>query len=106
MGRGARQARKELTELVRGRPGWRLEPRTTPGSTPLWCYVVDGEIEYSVTAERGDLRLYVMQTDEELVFGDAAGMSAWLREHRIDALADRPVRPDAKTRVRRLIRWN
>jgi hypothetical protein len=105
MGRRTNQARKEIVELVEGRPGWRLEPRTTPGATPLWCFVAGGEIEFSVTADDGAIHLYVMATDQELVFTDAEQLEAWLRVHRDDALQERPPRPVGKERSRRFFEW-
>jgi len=54
--------RQDVVDLLRGRPGWRLEPRTTPGASPVWCYVVGGQIEFSVAVEDGVIRLYVMDT--------------------------------------------
>ena len=71
MGRRISDARKEIVELLEGRPGWRLEPRTTPGASPMWCFVSEGEIEFSVAAEGGVIHLYRMATDEELAFRDA-----------------------------------
>ena len=62
---------KDFEELLGGRPGWRLEPRSTPGAGPLWCFVFNGKIEYSVTVDRGIIHLYVMDTDQEIVFADA-----------------------------------
>ncbi len=44
--------RTRSCDLLGGRPGWRLEPRSTPGATPLWCFVVNGKIEFSVTGRR------------------------------------------------------
>ena len=52
-------ARNQLVELLQGRPGWRLEPRTTPGASPVWCFVSNGSIECSVTAEGDSVRLVV-----------------------------------------------
>ncbi len=106
MGPSARQARKQITELLHGRPGWRLEASTTPGAAPLWCFVVDGVIEFSVTLEDGAIRLYVMDTDDEIAFADSHALTAWLTEHRADALADPPARPDAKTRTQSPFRWS
>ena len=102
----AKDARKELVELLEGRPGWRLEPRSTPGAAPLWCYVTGGEIEFSVTAEDGAIHLYVMATDHELVFRDTNELTAWLQEHRDDAFRDRPQRPEGKERFRRYFEWS
>lgn len=95
------QSRQHLVDLLRGRPGWRLEPRTTPGATPLWCFVANGRVEYSVTAEGGLIRLYVMESDQEVAFVDAGGLTAWLQEHRPEAMQEVPVRPDGKRRVKK-----
>ena len=37
------------------------------GAAPLWCFVFNGKIEYSVTVDRGTIHLYVMDTDQEIV---------------------------------------
>jgi hypothetical protein len=94
-----------MVELLQGRPGWRLEPRTTPGATPLWCFVADGKVEFSVNAEGGAFRLYVMDADQELVFEDLDGLLAWLRTYRADALQPVPLRPDGKARVKKFFEW-
>jgi hypothetical protein len=101
----AKEARRQLVELLDGRPSWRLEPQTTPGAPPLWCFVVDGEIEYSVAAADGTIHLYVMATDQELAFRDADALTAWLQTHRSEALQERPVRPEGKERARRFFEW-
>jgi hypothetical protein len=99
------QSRQHLVDLLRGRPGWRLEPRTTPGATPLWCFVANGRVVYSVTAEQGIIRLYVMESDQEVAFRDVDGLRAWLQEHRPEAMGDAPARPGGKKRVKRLFDW-
>lgn len=105
MARGANQARKQIVELVEGRPGWRLEPRTTPGATPLWCFVVNGKVEFSVAAEAGAVRLYMMDTDQEVVFADVDGLAAWLRTYRSDALQQGAPRPDGRKRAKKFFEW-
>ena len=97
----------ELVDLLVGRPGWRLEPRSTPGATPLWCFVFGGKIEFSVTAEGGSIHLYVMETDEEIVFKDADELTTWLRAHRAEALQEPTARsPAGKSRFRKLFEWS
>jgi len=102
----AGQVRKQLVELVEGRPGWRLEPRSTPGAAPLWCFVAGGEVEFSVTVEDGSIRLYVMATDEEIEFEHTDELEAWMHAHRADALGERPRRPQGKERFRRFFEWS
>ena len=80
--------------------------RSTPGATPLWCFVFGGKIEFSVTVEGGSIHLYVMDTDKEIVFADADGLTAWLRTNRAAALQDPTERPSRKSRFRKLTEWN
>jgi hypothetical protein len=95
----------EVLDLLGGRPGWRLEPRSTPGTSPLWCFVSNGRIEFSVTADAGAIRLYVMDTDREIVFPDADELMAWLRANRSEAALDPVPRRSAKSRLRRFTEW-
>ena len=105
MSKKAKQVRNELVDLVKGRPGWRLEPRTTPGASPLWCFVESGEIEFSVSADDGKLHLYVMATDREVVLQGADELSAWLETNRPEALAEREVTPGGKARMKGMLEW-
>lgn len=101
----AKHTRTELSDLFGRRPGWRLEPRTTPGASPLWCFVAGGEVEFSVTADDGLIRLYVMATDEEIAFADASELTAWLQTHRADAMQEAPPRQDRSSRFKSLFDW-
>jgi hypothetical protein len=105
MARGTHELRRQVTELFRGRPGWRLEPRTTPGATPLWCFVAQGKVVCSVTAEGGSLRLYDMDADREVVFAGVDELTSWLRAYRSDALQEAATRPDGRTRVKKFFEW-
>jgi hypothetical protein len=105
MARRADQPRQQLVDLLRGRPGWRLEPRTTPGATPLWCFVANGRVVYSVTAEGGVIRLYIMESDEEVAFRDVNGLTAFLQEHRPEAMQDAPDHPKGKKRSKKFFEW-
>ena len=95
----------KLVDLVGGRPGWRLEPRSTPGATPLWCFVFNGKIEFSVSADGDGVRLYVMDTDEDLAFKDEDELMAWLRAHRAEALRDPEPRQARTSRLRKFFEW-
>ncbi len=96
----------DIAELFGGRPGWRREPRSTPGSSPLWAFVSNGRIEFSVTADERSVRLYVMETDQEYVFDDGESLLAWLRTNRAEA-AQEPVQPGTrKSRFRRFTEWS
>ena len=76
------------------------------GASPLWCYVVGGEIEFSVAVEDGVIRLYVMDTDEEVVLADTDALTNWLQTYKAHALQDAPGRPDGRTRAKRFFEWN
>lgn len=101
-----RSLRKDLVDLVEGVPGWRLEPRTTPGASPLWCFVAEGKIEFSLSVEGSELLLYDMDTDRETRFADRATLEAWLREHRPETLQEAPPRPERKARAKKFFEWN
>ena len=103
MARGS--LRKELSELGGGLEGWRLEPRTTPGASPLWCYLSEGKIELSVTAEGPAFVLYVMETDAEVALPDRDALLAWLSDNRPDALREASPRPEGKKRFRKFFEW-
>jgi hypothetical protein len=94
-----------LVNLLEGRPGWRLEPRTTPGASPAWCFVDEGAIEFSASVEGGVIHMYVMETDKELIFRNTDEMTRWLNEHRPHAMQEASTRPDGKTRIRKLFQW-
>lgn len=103
MARGS--LRNELTDLLGGLEGWRLEPRTTPGASPLWCFLVDGKIEFSVTVERSSIVLYVMDTDDEMTFPTRDALVVWLGAHRPDAMRSAPPRAKRQKRYRRFFEW-
>jgi hypothetical protein len=94
----------EILDLLGGRPGWRLEPRSTPGSTPLW-FVYNGKIEYSVTIDGGTIRLYVMETDQEIIFDNADGLMSWLRSNRPEAAQESEAGKPRKSIFRRVTQW-
>jgi hypothetical protein len=51
------------------------------------------------------IRLYIMETDEEVAFRDASGLTAWLQEHRPEAMQDTPLRPNRRKRARKFFEW-
>jgi hypothetical protein len=96
---------EQFVQLFEGRPGWRLEPRTSPGSRPLWCFVNNGRIEYSVTVQEGLIGLYAMESDREMLFTDVDELTRWLRAHRAEALQEPRTPAEAKKRRRRFFEW-
>jgi hypothetical protein len=107
MAHDAKTLRRQLTDLFADRPGWRLEPQTTPGANPLWCYVDEERIEFSVAAHEGVIRLYVMATDREITFESPDALTTWLREHKADALREPLLRQQrGKARFRSFLEWS
>ena len=102
---GGQPSTNDIRDLLVGRPGWRLEPRSTPGTTPLWCFVCNGKIEFSVTVDDGSIHLYLMETDQEIIFKDADGLMAWLRENRVEAVLDPQPAATKKSRLRKFTDW-
>jgi hypothetical protein len=105
IGHGGQLSAKDLVQLLGGRPGWRLEPSSTPGAGSQWCFVVNGKIEFSVSVDRGAIRLYVMETDRDVVFPDADAMMAWLRSNRAEAAREPVAAPTLKQRRKRFTDW-
>ena len=80
---------------------------TTEGcNADLGPFLVDNRIEYSVTVDRGIVHLYVMDTDQEIVFADADELMAWLRSNRAEAAQEPVARPIGKARRRRFMDWS
>lgn len=100
-----RSLRNELADLLGGLEGWRLEPRTTPGASPLWCFLSDGKIEFSVSVEGPAIVLYVMDTDEEMQFASRDDLVAWLGEHRPESVRHAPPRAKENKRFRKFFEW-
>lgn len=106
MDAGGGPSTNEILELLGGRPGWRLEPRSTPGASPLWAFVFNGKIEYSVTVDGGSIRLYVMDTDQEIAFDNADGLMSWLRSNRAEAAQEPETRKTRKSIFRKITEWS
>ena len=95
----------DLVDLFEGRPGWRLEPRSTPGASSLWCFVSGGKIEFSVNVDRDGIHLYEMGTDREIVFKDADDLTDWFKAHRADALQEKAAARTKRSRFREFTDW-
>ncbi len=106
MSEGAGLRHSDFFASLGGRPGWRLEPRSTPGAPPVWCFVFDGKIEFSVTVEGGAIDLYLMETDREIVLKDSEELVTWLRTHRVEALREPVAKVPQKSRLRDIFKWS
>ena len=67
------------------------------------CY--NGKIEYSVTVDGGTFRLYVMETDQEIIFDDADGLMSWLRSNRAEAAQESEAGKPRKSIFRKVTQW-
>lgn len=95
-----------VADLFGSRPGWRLEPQSTPGAATVWCFVFGGKIEFSVTADVDSIHLYEMETDREITFKDAEELATWLSTHRAEALQEPPTPSSRKSRFRKFFEWS
>ncbi len=59
-----------------------------------------------MTVDRGIIHLYVMDTDQEIVFADADELMAWLRSNRAEAAQEPAARVAGKPRRRRFMDWS
>jgi hypothetical protein len=105
-GRIGNPSMNELVDLVKGRPGWRLEPVATPGSAPTWCFGSGRKIELSATAERDVIHLFVVETDEEIEFKNADELAVWLRANWAEALQEPKPRLPMRSRLRKITGWS
>ncbi len=106
MARHRTQHRKELSDLLAQRPGWRLEPQSTPGAPPLWCYTDDEPPEFSVSALEDGVLLRELSSEQVIRFADVEALTSWLRAHRPDALREPPTRLHGKARIRNFFEWS
>ena len=60
-----------------------------------------------MTRDRDAIHLYIMETDQEIVFKDADELTAWLRSNRAEAMQE-PTASAApgKSRFRKLFEWS
>jgi hypothetical protein len=76
--RGDGELRDQVSSLLQARHGWRLEPRTTPGAPPTWCFGSGGVSDLSVDVENGALSVYFVDIDREVSLPDADALAASL----------------------------
>ncbi len=67
-----------MSRLLQSRRGWSLEPQTTPGAPPTWCFGSGGESELSVSVDGGTVCAYLIDNDQEITLEDTEALTAWL----------------------------
>jgi hypothetical protein len=78
----------------------------TPGVPPIWCFRAGGKIDFSVVVEGSSLRLFVRDTEAEIVFTHTDELTTWLRTNRPAALQDPTAAPTVRSRFRKFVEWS
>lgn len=85
----------ELTEaiaqLLGSRPGWSLQPSSTPGAPLAWCFGAGGEIDLAVEVDQGAIDVYRMEDDRDLRFATIEDLTNWLDANEATALKGEPL---------------
>jgi len=97
---------RQVADVLRGRPGWTFQASPTPGAPPVWCYVEGTQVELSVTVDDGDVRIYLEDTDEDVVVADADGLVAWLQANAAAALGHPKDGLRQRLKAGRLFSWD
>ncbi|HEX4082319.1 MAG TPA: hypothetical protein VHX40_05085 [Acidimicrobiales bacterium] len=98
---------QQVTQLLRRRPGWRLEAVATPGALPVWCFGPPGDTDLSVTADGASITVHVMASDDDVELGTVDDLVDWLHAYRPGSLEERTagVFDRLKRRRGRLFGW-
>jgi hypothetical protein len=80
---------RQVTHLLRRRPGWRIEAVATPGAEPVWCFGSPGETDLSVTADGPSVTVHVMASGADVELGTVDDLANWLRAHQPGSLEER-----------------
>ncbi|HLN17167.1 MAG TPA: hypothetical protein VK277_10515 [Acidimicrobiales bacterium] len=76
----------ELGRTFKQRPGWGLQPSSTPGAPPAWCFGKGGENDLMVSVDSGRVYVYVMETDRDFLFDTVEDLTRWLDANEAAAL--------------------
>ncbi len=96
---------KQVTQLLRGRPGWTVQATPTPGDDPVWCFGARGQVELAVRVDGGVIRLQVSETDQDLTFSTTADLVTWLKAHMPNSFMDKPDSALDRLKVGKLFEW-
>jgi len=78
----------QVSKLLGARAHWRVEQSPSPGVPPSWCFGTSGEVDLAVSVDGGAIRLYVMDEDRDIVFGDTDGLVRWLQDNEAGSVHD------------------
>jgi hypothetical protein len=93
--------------LLAGRPVWKLEPQSSPGAPPLWCFGAGIDPDLAVETSDRSVTVSLLELDQELVFADTDALVAWLDSNEPLFLQRGALGPDAFGRLLagRLAEW-
>jgi len=71
----------QVARALGPRPGWRLEPSSSPGGPPAWCRYDSGKLALSIDVGDSGLAVYEPEWDRVTPLADVAALLAWLTAH-------------------------
>lgn len=105
MGTGDADLWKAVDHLLGRRPGWRFQPRSTPGATPVWCFGPEADPVLTVSVDDGAIVVCPESGDPEVTLPGGDELFRWLSDHWPEALPEQRARATDKLRRGRLFRW-
>ncbi len=97
--------RTEVDELLKRRPGWKLQAMATPGLPPVWGFGSGGQVELSVGTEGDSIDLYLVEQDLDVTLSSTSELAAWLQAHKPQAFQDPKDGLGDKPKRRRFLDW-
>lgn len=97
--------RVEVDELLRRRPGWKLQAMATPGLPPVWGFGSGGHVELSVGTDGGAIDVYVVEQDLDVTLHSTSELAEWLKEYNPKAFQDPKDGAGDKPKRRRFLDW-
>jgi hypothetical protein len=96
---------KQVTQLLRGRPGWTVQATPSPGDDPVWCFGPKGQVGLAVRVDGDVIRLQGPETGQDIAFSSLDELVAWMRSHSPNALMDKPASALDRLKVGKLFEW-
>ena len=78
---------------------------STPGAPPVWCFASGSELDLSVTVEGGSIRVYVVETDQNVKLGKVSDLVDWLNVHKAGSLQDPTVGLVDRLKQGKFLKW-
>lgn len=96
---------REVDQLLKRRPGWRFQARSTPGAPPAWCFGPEISPTLTVTVEARSIHVSVTGDRDDLTLAGSDELLAWLIDYWPGALTEQRVSRLGKLRRGRLFEW-